>query len=1318
MSKTYSEAELRSAASEYFNGDTLAISVWIKKYALKINGEFVECSPVETIKRMAKEIHRMEQKFPNPLSYEEIFETLENFKYFIFAGSILFGLGNPNKVSLANCFFINNNADSYGGIFNLDESMAQLMKRRAGVGVTLEHLRPREASVKNSAQSSTGAVSFMERYSNTTREVAQDGRRGALMISMHVHHPDIEDFINSKKDLTKITGANISVKITDEFMNAANKDEDFILHWPIKEKQPVIKELLPYNKIHKLEDGTYVKRVKAKKIWDQIIKMAHTNAEPGILFWDQTLRESPADCYKEDGFETQGTNPCITGDTMVTVADGRGNIRIDQLAKEEKDVPVYCLNEKGNIEIQLMRNPRITGYNQPIYKVKLDSGDSVKVTGNHKLRLKSGEYKEAKNLKYGDSLHIMSRTTLALNDIWKKSNSRSADYIWIKNDEKKYNKNEHRSIYEFYNDPIEKGNVIHHKDFSSLNNNISNLEKMSKEDHNYLHSELIKGKNNPYHRMSDEWKHNFASHPGLSNPTAYQISNEELINHGLILGKQFNRRFSEQEWIKYATKNNLPKFIKSFRGFKGTYEFSLFIASKLNFEYINEDTRLTRRYQEALKNSYTAKIENSKVLIERICEECNKLFWTNYNTREYATCSYSCSNKFQNKTSTINIDRTSTINKTYKRKGEEKSQQQIKIYSDLKFKIKKEPLLKEWEKECKANNISPRLGTKHGIKTWNTVKELAKDYNHKVVSVELIGNDIVYNGTVDKYHNFFIGGFKSLNEVGKPKWLSINNLQCGEVPLSPFDSCRLGSLNLFNLVKNPFTTKSMFDWDLLATMTKRAQRFMDDIVSLEEEKINGIIAKIDNDPEDTKIKRNERDVWSTVLDVLRKGRRTGVGVLGLGDTLAAMGITFGTKEATKFAKNIQKVMAVNSYRESVKLAKERGAFPIWDADKEAGNPFIVRVISQNFDNKEYEDYLKYGRRNIATLSIAPTGSLAIIGQTTSGIEPVFKIYYRRRRKINPNEENVKVDFIDENGDSWEEYNIIHRPFIDWCYDIRKMINDITYEEFVNEIQSYSEATLDQIVAESPWNGSESHSIDYHEKVKMQGAIQKWIDHSISITHNLPENVSVDEVNKIYFEGWKSGCKGITIYRDGSRSGVLLSKKENNVDFPITIAPKRPKSIPADYYVGTANGIKFAVIIGVWPDGKSKGKPYELFAFENPPSLKNTKGHITKIKKGHYKFVNGEFEINSLELAAERVEEKSLSITSSMLLRHGVPIEQIIKTIKKIDENITSFSSVVRRYLARYIDSEVTEEDCPECSDKLIKTGGCIQCPTCGYEKCG
>jgi ribonucleoside-diphosphate reductase alpha chain len=417
--------------------------------------------------------------------------------------------------------------------------------------------------------------------------------------------------------------------------------------------------------------------------------------------------------------------------------------------------------------------------------------------------------------------------------------------------------------------------------------------------------------------------------------------------------------------------------------------------------------------------------------------------------------------------------------------------------------------------------------------------------------------------------------------------------------------------------------------------------------------------------------------------------------------LAKLGIKYGTKEATTLIDKVFETIAVNSYRESVQLAKERGCFPIWNADKEAQNPFIIRVISNHFTTKEYNDYLQYGRRNIANLSIAPTGTLALLARTTSGIEPAFKIYYKRRRKINSNEEGVKVDYKDENGDSWQEYNVYHPEFVNWAHGSEVKIDGITDEQ------------LDKIIEISPWGGSESHTIDYLEKVTMQGVIQKWIDHSISVTHNVPTNISVEEVNKIYFAAWKAGCKGCTIYREGSRQGVLITKPKDE-ELKVNNAPKRPRELKADYYVTSANGIKYAVIIGLWKDTQ---RPYEIFAFENPPMDKNTDGRIIKVKKGQYKFVNHEFQIENIQLAAERVEQRAHTILLSMLLRHGAPIEHIVNVAKKVDENITSFSSACRRVLSRYVVVEELDEKCPSCGSNLIREEGCVHCTSCEYSKC-
>jgi len=841
--KGFGFKELQEANLIYFHGDSLASDVWINKYALKNKDLlFDELTPSDMFIRLTKEIHRKEQEFPNPMSYDEIYENLKDFKYFVFGGSILFGLGNDYQTtSLGNCFFIDNGADSYGGIFNIDECIAQLMKRRGGVGITLEHLRPRNISVNNAAQTSTGAISYMDRFSNTTREVAQDGRRGALIITLSSDYLNIKEFITKKDDLSKVTGANISIKISDEFMNAVENNKDYFLRWPIDKKVDV-KDQLIYNKVYEI-DGIYVMKVKAKEIWDMIIKQAHKNAEPGVLFWDTIIRESLADCYKDFGFESKGVNPC---------------------------------------------------------------------------------------------------------------------------------------------------------------------------------SEII----------------------------------------------------------------------------------------------------------------------------------------------------------------------------------------------------------------------------------------LSKD-----------------------------------------------------------DACRLGSINLNNIILNPYTKDARVDFDLLERVSRFSQRVMDDIVELEEEKMKCILAKIESDPEPPEIKRTEYELWGRIIKNLKLGRRTGVGIFGLADMFAKLNIRYASQDAIDLSEKIFKKISVSCYKESVNLAKERGAFPIWNAKLESKNPFIIRIIKDIFDDREYNDYLKYGRRNITCTTCPPTGSLSVLSQTSSGIEPVFKIYHKRRRKINPNDKDAKVFFVDNNEDSWEEYNVIHGEFINWY----SFTHGSSYEISKDILQNLNPKDFDELITTSPWAESESHMIDPIKKIDMIGVIQKYIDQGISQTCNLPENVSLEEVSNIYFHAWKVGCKGMTIYREGSRSGVLLSsnKDKNQNDFEEHDAPKRPKELIADYYIATAKGKKFAVIIGLY-----NKKPYEIFAFENPQINDNCKGKIIKIKKGHYIFESEKGEtIENIHLAAELVEERAHTMFLSMLLRHGAGIKHIINVAKKVDDNITSFSSVCRRMLSKYIQDEIMDERCPECGSMMIRQEGCVHCQDCSYSKC-
>ncbi len=836
--------EVLQSAVDYFEGDELAATVWLNKYALKdSDGNIYEKNPDDMHHRIASELARIEQKYPNPLSEDEIFSLIQNFKYIIPQGSPMTGIGNNFQIaSLSNCFVIGNgsNSDSYGSIMKTDEEQVQLMKRRGGVGHDLSFVRPKGSPVKNSALTSTGLVPFMERYSNSTREVAQDGRRGALMLSVSINHPDAEDFIDAKLQQGKITGANISVRIDDSFMKAVKNDEDYEQKYPIFSIHP-----------------KYSKTISAKNLWDKIIHNAWQSAEPGILFWDTILKESIPDCYADLGFETISTNPC------------------------------------------------------------------------------------------------------------------------------------------------------------------------------------------------------------------------------------------------------------------------------------------------------------------------------------------------------------------------------------------------------------------------------------------------------------------------------------GEIPLCPYDSCRLLAVNLYSYVKNPFTEKAEFDFELFKKHIAIAQRLMDDIVDLESEKIDKILAKIDSDPESEEIKNTERNLWKKIKKKTLQGRRTGLGITAEGDMLAALGIRYGSKEGNEFSEKVHKTLALSAYNSSVEMAKERGAFEIFDAKREEKNPFISRL--KEADPDLYKNMKKYGRRNIALLTIAPTGTTSLMSRTTSGIEPVFLPVYKRRRKVNPNDKDVRIDFVDEVGDSWEEYIVFHPHFKTWMkakgMDLEK---------------NYSQEEINALIAESPYYKATSNDVDWLSKVSMQGAIQKWVDHSISVTINVPNDATEELVNELYLKAWEVGCKGVTVYRDGSRSGVLVAadndkkeKKEDNrpLHFPTT----RPQLLEADVVRFQNNKEKWIAFIGLIDE-----KPYEIFTGladdedgillprwvnrgviiknkdENGKTrydfqFKNLRGYKTTIEGLSYKF-NPEF-WNYAKLI-------------SGTLRHGMPLENVVELINRIElgsESINNWKAGVARALKRYIPdgTEASGQKCSNCgSDEVVYQEGCLICKSCGSSKCG
>ncbi|MEI8204063.1 MAG: adenosylcobalamin-dependent ribonucleoside-diphosphate reductase [Bacteroidota bacterium] len=828
-------------ATEYFRGDTLAASVWINKYALKDSfNNIYERTPDDMHRRIAKEFARIELKYPNPMSEEEIYLLLSDFKYIIPQGSPMAGIGNDFQIaSLSNCFVIGNagNSDSYGGIMKIDQEQVQLMKRRGGVGHDLSHIRPKGSQVKNSALTSTGIVPFMERYSNSTREVAQDGRRGALMLSISIKHPDSENFIDAKLEEGKVTGANVSVKIDHEFMKAVLSNKMYTQQYPIDSKTP-----------------SFTKQIDARKLWEKIIHNAWQSAEPGILFWDTIINESVPDCYSDLGFKTVSTNPC------------------------------------------------------------------------------------------------------------------------------------------------------------------------------------------------------------------------------------------------------------------------------------------------------------------------------------------------------------------------------------------------------------------------------------------------------------------------------------GEIPLCVYDSCRLLAINLYSYVENPFTDEATFNSDLFVKHVHQGQRLMDDLIDLELEKIDKILEKIESDPEPDELKRTEKNLWLNIREKSLKGRRTGFGITAEGDMLAALGCRYGSKTAIDFSVEVHKMLAIEAYTASVRMAKERGMFPMYDAAREENNPFIQRI--KESAPLVYEKMLKYGRRNIALLTIAPTGSVSICSQTSSGIEPVFMVSYKRRRKVNPNDQNVRVDFTDEVGDAWEEYNVFHPKFLKWL----KVKN---YN--VEEVKKYPEAKLNEIIALSPYHKATSNDIDWVAKVTMQGAVQKWVDHSISVTVNVPKETNHEMVSKIYQTAWESGCKGVTIYRDGSRSGVLISnnKSDEPNDFQETKAPPRPKKLEAEIVRFQNNYDKWIAVVGLLD-----GKPYEIFTgkadnFFLTPSI--IKGWVIKNKddgeKSRYdfQFVDKDGYKVTIEGLSRSFDKEYWNYAKliSGILRHGMPLPYVIDLISNLsldNDTISTWKNGVVRALKKYIPdgTMAPEEECPNCGVKggLAYKEGCLCCNHCGYSKCG
>jgi len=1296
----YVYSQVFEATKDYFNGDDFAAKVFVDKYALQDqNGIYLELTPVDMHKRLAKEFARIEKKYPNPLSEEEIFSLLDRFRYIVPQGSPMSAIGNEYQLqSLSNCFVIqgvySSKLDSYGGIMLADQELAQIMKRRGGCGADISGIRPKDAVTNNAAKTTDGLGVFMERFSNTCREVAQNGRRGAEMLTISGKHPEIETFINIKRDPKRVTGANISVRLYDEFINSVKNNEEYALRWPVDKS---------------IDQARITKIVPAKYVWDQIVDSAWSNAEPGLLFWDHVIKNTPSDIYTEEGYGSISTNPCFSENTLIAVADGRNAVTIKQLADEDRDVPVYSMNKNtGMVEIKMGRHPRITGYNKKLVRVYLDDDSYLDVTPDHKFILLNGDQKQASELLRGDSLP---RFTKALEPV--KQNSKDYYRIYTNTQDQSQDKIfEHRLIAKFFRqeewDNIYNfakqngfsktgGIVVHHKDYNQLNNAIDNLQIMTFKDHSELHGKI------------DNARDKNGNYSGFTS--------QEIKEKALELTRTLGRRFSYQDWADFASDNDLPQTFSSFRKdhFGTIIQLAKLCASELKLEYINEDPRLVKTYQDMLAQGYDARIENHIVLVKKTCEICHNDFEIDHLHRESAICSTECKNIYLNQNVNIKAKRDVSRDKFNETKMLGVKTEQSRIYSKIKFELNRIPMLKEWEVACKQEKIPCRIGNamKFGYKNFQEVAEAGNNYNHKVVRVEeLPGEHAVYNITVDDNHTVAV--ITKVNSKRNNMWYTgILIPQCGEIVLSAYDACRLLVINFSSYVKNPFTPDAVFDYDLLHKHAIIAQRLMDDIVDLELECIDRILDKVNSDPEPMEAKIVELNLWNKIKNAITGGRRTGLGPTAVGDTIAMMNMKYGSKESIDLTYKMYRALAVAAHTSSCIMAKERGAFPIFNYEKEKNHEYLNSIM--NDAGKPVKKMWKHtGRRNIALTTTAPTGSVSTLTQTTSGIEPAYMLTYVRRKKINPSDKNARVDFIDAMGDKWQEFTIYHPGIKHWM-----------------------EITGKTDIEESPYWGATATEIDWLASVEVQAAAQKSVDHSISKTCNLPSSASKELVSEIYMKAWELGCKGFTVYRDGCRSGVLVSEnssrkpKDRPVDVEYHTAPKRPLELMCHIKKSKIDGAAWTIFVGLL-----NGKPYEIFGglskFIDIPN-KYKVGKIVKNGKNSdgitaYNLVVGEDDdqlvLKDIANIFENKNYGAFTRTISLAIRHGAPIQFVVEQLTKDKfSEMTSFSRVIARVLKTYIKdgTAASEKRCPECNaeNSIIYEEGCMKCLACKkFSKCG
>ena len=1212
--KPYTREEIMATLLEYFNGDVMASEVWLNKYCLKNSkGELFELSPVDMHRRMAKEFFATDSKYNIDLNgkskslsvygqnrkfltEEKIFEYFDKFKYIIPQGSVMASLGNPFVfASLSNCIVLPEVFDSYGGIMYSDQQLSQLMKRRCGVGIDISTLRPSESEVSNFAGSSTGAVSFMERFSNTTREVAQSGRRGALMITIDVNHPDVEHFAIIKHDLKKVTGANISIKLSDEFMNAVKKDENYTLRFPVNSKNPI-----------------FTKVVKAKELWNTIVSSARNNAEPGLIFWDKQHFYSTSSLYPE--FKNISTNPCITDDSWIMTNNGAYQVKdligmqfsavVDGKEYLSTDEGFYCTGKKK------------------IYEITTNEGITLKATANHPLKkvVKLNRYKketdwvEVSNLKVGDLLNINNHNEFS----WTGSGNKEVGWL--------------------LGSLLGDGNIC---------NGRAKLEywgetKMELKEHAV---KLVKN--------NIKYREGFL---GKGTETSVDILERDKTS--------FDSTYLTKEAEKYNLKSDkilYPEIEKTSSDFyKG------FLSGWFDADGTVSGTQKkgvsVRLWSTILSNLQVAQRMLLRIgIVSTIYENRSEAGYKKMPDGKGGSKEYLCKSGHELVISNENIIIFRNI---------------VGFFDN--------------EKSNKLNNLINSYGRKLNRERFVV----------KIKEIKEIGEELVYDCTVPEISEFDANG------------LSVHN--CAEIAMGA-DSCRLIAINLFGCVKNPFSPEAEFDYEKFYEVTYEAQRLMDDLVDLELECVNNILKKIDADPEPDFIKETERKTWQLLYDNGKNGRRTGLGFTALADTIAALGFKFDSNESIKVVDKIMKAKCEAEFDSSIDMAIERGKFVVFDTKIEEKSDF-VQMLKKELPHV-YERMMKHGRRNVSISTVAPNGSLSMIAQTSSGVEPVFMLSYKRRRKINPSDKDAKIDFVDEMGDKWQENDVFHE-----------------------KLKLWKQVTGKNDLAESPYAGATAPEISWLKRVEMQAVVQKYTTHSISSTINLPEETTVENVSDIYMKSWEMGLKGITVYRAGSRSGVLISneeKKKIKTDkyFSENNAPKRPKILDSDVIRFTNNGEKWIGFIGMMD-----GRPYEVFTgkienFPIPSTVENGKTKRIKVinKKGEkvskYNFIfvdkNGdEVVVEGLNNSFDPEYWNYAKLVSG-ILRHGMPLPYAVDLISGLnlaDDNLNTWKAGVCRMIKKYIKdgTKAADTKCSDCGDEhgLVFEEGCLHCKSCGSSKCG